>query len=166
MLYSCCFYEDGERLRLREENVLRNKMQEALKNQDFKLYLQPKVDISSGKVCGAEALVRWQDKDMGLISPDRFIPLFERTGFIRKLDLYMFEQVCILVKKCLDDGLTLLRISVNLSRVHLEDPEFLPPFVEVQKKHDASPKFLELELTETVFQEYQGKIQEAIICPI
>lgn len=166
MLYSCSFYEDGERLRLREENVLRNKMQEALKNQDFKLYLQPKVDISSGKVCGAEALVRWQNKDMGLISPDRFIPLFERTGFIRKLDLYMFEQVCILVKKCLDDGLTLLRISVNLSRVHLEDPEFLPPFVEVQKKHDASPEFLELELTETVFQEYQGKIQEAIICPI
>ena len=53
MLYSCSFYEDGERLRLREENVLRNKMQEALKNQDFKLYLQPKVDISSGKVCGA-----------------------------------------------------------------------------------------------------------------
>lgn len=161
-LYSCGFYEEEDRVSLKHENVIKNKMHDALKNRDFKVYFQPKIDISTNKIRGAEALVRWQDKDMGLIPPDDFIPLFERIGFIRELDLYMFEQVCIYLRQWIDQGLQPVPVSVNLSRVHLKDKHFLLPFVEVQKKHRIPSELLELELTEMAFLDYQDEIQEAI----
>ena len=105
VMYSCGFYDEADRAQLQKEEILKNKMGDALKNLDFKVYFQPKVDISTGKIVAAEALVRWKDVDMGLVPPDEFIPLFERIGFIRKLDLYMFEQVCVCLRRWLDEGL-------------------------------------------------------------
>lgn len=162
VLYSCGFYDEEDRCQIQQENVLKNKMYDALKNQDFKMFLQSKVDISSGKVCSAEALIRWKDADMGLVPPDEFIPLFEKIGFIRKLDLYMFEQACICLRRWLDAGVQPVPISVNLSRTHLDDKDFLAPFVKVQKKYCVPSELLELELTETAFQDYQDGISDAI----
>lgn len=162
VLYSCGFYEKEEHARLQQENILTNKMNDALKDKDFKVYLQPKVDIFTRKIVGAEALVRWKDADMGLIAPDAFIPLFERNGFIRKLDLYMFEQVCVCLRRWLDTGVQPVPISVNLSRVHLANKNFLVSFIEVQKKYNIPPELLEFELTETVFQDYPDALSEAI----
>ena len=162
ILYSCGFYEEEDRARLQQENILTNKMEDALKNQDFKVYLQPKADISTGRMINAEALVRWKDADMGLIPPDEFIPLFERIGFIRRLDLYMWEQVCICLRRWMDAGLQPIPISVNLSRMHLINKDFLAPFVKVQKKYCIPPELLELELTETAFQDLPDAIPEAI----
>lgn len=162
ILYSCGFYEEEDRAQLQQENILTNKMDDALKTQDFKVYLQPKVDISTGKIINAEALVRWEDADMGLVPPDKFIPLFEKIGFIRRLDLYMWEQVCICLRRWLDAGLQAIPISVNLSRMHLINRDFLAPFIEIQKKYAIPPKLLELELTETAFQDRPDAIPEAI----
>lgn len=162
ILYSCGFYEEEDRVRLQQENLLINKMDDALKNQDFKVYLQPKVDISTGRIINAEALVRWKDADMGLVPPDEFIPLFEQIGFIRRLDLYMWEQVCICLRRWLDAKLQPVPVSVNLSRLHLMNRDFLAPFVEVQKKYCIPPELLELELTETAFQDASDAIPEAI----
>lgn len=162
ILYCCGFYEEEDRARLKQENLLINKMEDALKNRDFKLYLQPKVDISTGKIINAEALVRWKDRDMGLVPPDEFIPLFERIGFIRRLDLYMWEQACVCLRRWLDAGLQPVPISVNLSRMHLMNRDFLEPFIEVQKKYCIPPELLELELTETAFQDVPDAIPEAI----
>lgn len=162
ILYSCGFYEEEDRSRLQQENIIKNKMNDALKNQDFKVYLQPKVKISTGKIIGAEALVRWQDTDMGLVPPNEFIPLFEKIGFIRRLDFYMFEQVCICLRRWLDAGFQPVPVSVNLSRLHLTNKDFLSPFIEVQKKYCIPPELLELELTETAFQDYPDVIPEAI----
>ena len=162
ILYSCGFYEEEDRIRLQQENLLINKMDDALKNQDFKVYLQPKVDISTGRIINAEALVRWKDADMGLVPPDKFIPLFERIGFIRRLDLYMWEQVCICLRRWLDAKMQPVPVSVNLSRLHLMNRDFLAPFIEVQKKYCIPPELLELELTETAFQDASDAISEAI----
>lgn len=162
ILYSCGFYAEEDRAQLQQENILINKMDNALKNQDFKVYLQPKVDISTGKIINAEALVRWKDADMGIISPDKFIPLFEKIGFIRRLDLYMWEQVCICLRRWIDAGRQPIAISVNLSRMHLINKDFLVPFLEVQKKYCIPPELLELELTETAFQDLPNAIPEAI----
>ncbi len=162
ILYSCGFYEEEDRAQLQQENILTNKMNDALKNQDFKVYLQPKIDIPTGKIINAEALIRWKDADMGLVPPDEFIPLFEKIGFIRRLDLYMWEQVCICLRRWLDAGLQPIPISVNLSRMHLINKDFLVPFVEVQKKYCIPPELLEFELTETAFQDLPDAIPEAI----
>ena len=162
MLYSCDFYEEEDRFRLQQENTIKNKMHDALKNHDFKMYLQPKVDISTGKIVGAEALVRWKDTDMGFVPPDRFIPLFEKIGFVRRLDLYMFEQACLCLRQWLDTGVEPIPISVNLSRVHLENNDFLDPFIEIQKKYRIPSELLELELTESAFEDFQEEIPMAI----
>lgn len=162
ILYSCGFYEEEDRVRLQQEIIIKSKMNYALEHQDFKLYLQPKVDISTGRIVAAEALVRWKDADMGLVPPDEFIPLFERIGFIRWLDLYMFEQACACLRRWLDAGLQPVRISVNISRVHLTNKDFLLPFVEVQKNYRIPPELLELELTESAALDYPNAIPEAI----
>lgn len=162
ILYSCGFYEEEDLAQLQKENILVNKMNDALENHDFKMYLQPKVDISTGKIVAAEALVRWQNPDMGLVRPDEFIPLFERNGFIRKLDLYMFEQVCACLRRWLDEGLQPVQISINLSRVHLANKDFLKPFIAVQEKYRIPPELLEFELLESALQEFPKALPEAV----
>ncbi len=161
-LYSCAFYESEDLALLQQENILTYKMKDALKNKDFKVYLQPKVDISTGDIVGAEALVRWKDANMGFIPPDEFISLFEKNGFIRQLDLYMFEQVCICLRGWLDAGLQPVPISVNLSRVHLANKDFLEPFIKVQGKYSIPSEFLEFELTETAVQDDPDALAEAV----
>ena len=162
VMYSCGFYDEADRAQLQKEEILKNKMGDALKNLDFKVYFQPKVDISTGKIVAAEALVRWKDVDMGLVPPDEFIPLFERIGFIRKLDLYMFEQVCVCLRRWLDEGLQPVQISINLSRVHLANKDFLKPFVAIQKKYCIPPELLEFELLESALQEFPEALPEAV----
>ena len=162
ILYSCGFYEEEDLAQLQKESILVNKMNDALENHDFKMYLQPKVDISTGKIVAAEALIRWQNPDMGLVRPDEFIPLFERNGFIRKLDLYMFEQVCTCLRRWLDEGLQPVQISINLSRVHLANKDFLKPFIAVQEKYRIPPELLEFELLESALQEFPEALPEAV----
>lgn len=162
ILYSCGFYEEEDLAQLQKESILVNKMNDALENHDFKMYLQPKVDISTGKIVAAEALVRWQNPNMGLVRPGEFIPLFERNGFIRKLDLYMFEQVCACLRRWLDEGLQPVQISINLSCVHLANKDFLKPFIAVQEKYRIPPELLEFELLESALQEFPEALPEAV----
>lgn len=149
-LYTLTVYDDEERLRQSREKEMMDRMEQALKNGEFLVYLQPKIDLKTNRVCSAEALVRWKDPTRGLIPPDEFIPLFERGGAIVKLDLYMFDQVCRLLHKWVTDGREPIPVSVNLSRVHLNNPNFLQLFIAIQKKHGISSELLEFEITESV----------------
>ncbi|MDU4878633.1 MAG: ATPase, T2SS/T4P/T4SS family, partial [Veillonella dispar] len=83
-LYTCVFYSDLERLKMIKEKEMENRMEEALNNNEFIVYLQPKISLKDNTIVGAEALVRWQDPNKGLIPPDEFIPFFEKNGFITK----------------------------------------------------------------------------------
>lgn len=102
---------------------------------------------------GAEALVRWDDPEWGLVPPNEFIPFFEQNHFIVQVDLYVFEQVCKYMRGWLDAGLVLVPISVNLSKVHLNEQDFLQKFINIRNKYSIPPELLEMELTETILFE-------------
>lgn len=149
-LFACQFYSDLDRLELMREKDMENRMQDALNDGEFVIYLQPKLSLKSDAIAGAEALVRWQDPERGLIPPNEFIPFFEKNRFIIDLDLYVFEQVCILLRKWLDAGLTPVPISVNMSRAHLAHSNFLDAYEAICAENEVPPELLEIELTETL----------------
>lgn len=150
ILLRYAFFQERDRLRLREEKRIENRMEEALANNEFVVYIQPKYNIKTNSVSGAEALIRWMDPERGMIPPDVFIPLFERNGFIFKIDLFVFEQVCKMIREEIDRGLKPHKISVNLSRAYLNRPHFLDSFKDLCHKYAVPPSYLELELTETI----------------
>ena len=141
------FYETDLGERTIHEAEIENKMDQALQNGEFIVYYQPKYDLKTEKPAGAEGLVRWSS-DKGLIMPGEFIELFERNGFVLKLDLYVFEQTCADIRRWLDEGRRVLPISINVSRLHLLDPEFVNDYKAIISKYRVPPELLELELTE------------------
>ncbi|MCC0683592.1 GGDEF domain-containing protein [Clostridioides sp. ZZV15-6383] len=147
------FYSDIERKRLISEKEISNLMEKALEDKDFFICLQPKIDIKSGKISGAEALVRWKNPEKGIIYPSDFIPLFEKSGFICKLDLYVLEETCKLISKWIKKGKEMLRISVNVSRQHLNDKSFLEKYELICNKYNVPTYLIDLELTESIFLE-------------
>lgn len=125
-------------------------MQKALEQGEFKLYLQPKINLDNGKLMGAEALVRWQSKDRGMIYPDKFIPLFKENGFCVKLDLYMVEQACKQIRHWIDSGLPAMHISVNQTRLLFTSENYVEKLLEITSKYKVSPKYITLEILESI----------------
>lgn len=160
-LFSCVFYSDRERSRQQKEKMMENEMDGALKRGEFIVCLQPKMALKSNRIVGAEALVRWE-KGSSMIMPDEFMPLFERNGFIIKLDLYVFERVCGWMREWLDLGERPVPISVNLSRAHLDDDEFLGAYIAIQKKYEIPKELVELELTETLLADNMKNVEKAL----
>ncbi len=126
-------------------------MMQGMDNGEFIDYYQAKYKTDSEKIAGAEALVRWSKPNGELIAPGRFISLFEKNGFIRKLDIYMLERVCMMLRSGLDAGRHVVPVSVNFSRVHLYDPNFPNIVRDVLEKYNISPELIEIELTESAF---------------
>jgi EAL domain-containing protein (putative c-di-GMP-specific phosphodiesterase class I)/CheY-like chemotaxis protein/GGDEF domain-containing protein len=135
------------------EQQIANEMESALESGQFVVYLQPKFDMQEDCVCGAEALVRWQHPVRGQIPPDDFVPVFERNGFIPLLDHFMWEQVCILLRKWLDAGLSPYPISVNVSRQNLYNPHLVQQLLTLVRRYNLPPELMQLELTETAYMD-------------
>lgn len=146
----CNYYTDKIRFKLLQEKEIENIMRESLKKKEFQIYLQPKYSLKSSEIYGAEALIRWIHPIRGLLSPAEFIPLFERNGFIVDIDLYVFEEVCILIRKWLDEGKDVHPISVNMSRAHFVNIDFFKDYIRIKNKYDIPSKYIEIELTETM----------------
>lgn len=148
---SYAIYDDEmERQAIREKEI-ENKMYRALKNHEFVIYYQPKTDLKTEGVTGAEALVRWQDKPGHLVPPMDFIPLFERNGFIIDLDYYIFEEVFKFIRKTIDEGRRPIPVSLNVSRAHIYEPDFVEKLMKIKEKYNIDTKLIELELTEGTF---------------
>lgn len=145
-------YDDTIRLKLREQAEIEERMEEALANHEFVMFLQPQVDVKTRKIYGAEALVRWNHPTKGIMVPFQFLELFESNGFIVKLDKYMWEEACKYLRVLKDRGID-LPIAVNISRAHIGATDLTKEFVELVKKYDISPKNLELEITENLFMD-------------
>jgi len=126
-------------------------MMKGLQDGEFVEYYQPKYNVLTETVTGAEALVRWKKPDGELIAPNRFIELFERNGFIRKMDFYIFERVCAFLASSMEAGKKVLPVSVNFSRVHMHDLHFPQRLSNLAQKYGVEPKNLEIELTESAF---------------
>lgn len=149
-LCACRLYNNDDRLRLAGEKDIENRMRQALDAGEFIVYLQPKLDLRSNEVSGAEALVRWDDPAKGLVPPNDFIPLFERNGFVVDIDLNVFEQVCALQRSWVDAGMRPMPVSVNLSRLHVRDQRFLDQFEAIRSRYGIPASTIEFELTETL----------------
>lgn len=156
------FYSELMNQKLIEEAEILETMKAALSNGEFHAYIQPKVDLKSEKIIGAEALVRWCHPKKGIIPPDRFIPLFESYGFITKVDFYIFEQVCKLLRRMLESNCNVVPISVNLSRVHMQSSNFVRRLCLIADKYNVPHELLELELTETVTLENMDEITKIL----
>ena len=144
------FYDESTRSSLKRDYEIQKKMQSSLDHKEFEVYLQPKYNIQTNKLLGAEALIRWNDSERGLIGPDSFISLFEYNGFITKIDKYVFRQVCRHIRAWLDAGYDPGVISVNLSKAHFDNPNFLDEFENIRKEYSVPPKYIDLELTESL----------------
>jgi len=147
------FYDESLKMRRVEEKELEYEAEEALVNKEFLVYFQPKYDVGSEKIIGAEALVRWNHPVRGMLSPGAFVPVFEGNGFITEVDLYVLNQVCELMETWMKAGIPLICISVNLSRVHLYERNLVERLSEVVKRHNIPPEYIEFELTESAFYE-------------
>ncbi len=117
---------------------------------DFFVMLQPKVSVTGEKVMGAEALVRKKDQNGGFIPPDKFLPVYESDGIIHLLDFHVLDSVCAQLKKWKDDGIPLVPISVNFSRVTILEYHIAQRIYDVCKKHDIESKWITIELTEHI----------------
>lgn len=129
--------------------MIENCFTDALKNKEFIIYYQPKIDVITEKVIGAEALVRWQRTDGSMISPENFIPIYEKNGQIQKLDAYIFGQVCRLQKRILDESKKLLSVSVNLSRSSILCEEIVEQYTKIVRENDIPITCVPLEITES-----------------
>lgn len=145
------WFDDSMREALLEQQEIVNEMEFALRDGQFITYFQPQYNYETGKMIGAEALVRWQHPRKGMILPSKFIPLFERNGFISRLDEYMWEQVCIQLKEWLRKGLNLVPISVNVSRRDIYNPHLVGNILSLLQEYDLSPEMLHLEITESAY---------------
>ncbi|MEA5568277.1 EAL domain-containing response regulator [Anabaena sp. UHCC 0399] len=123
------------------------------KFQEFEVHYQPIVDISSGKIVAAESLLRWQSPELGLVSPAEFIPLAESTGLIITIGQWVVENVCQQIRTWQNAGIDYLTLSVNLSVIEFNRPDLIKKITHVLKKNNLDPKYLELELTESMIMQ-------------
>ncbi len=143
------FYDESQRDAILGEQEIVGMMITALEEEQFVVYYQPQYDHVTRTMVGAEALVRWLHPTRGLIPPDKFIPIFEKNGFITNLDRYVFEQVCKYQKKCLENGSSMVPISVNLSRRDLYRPSFAKNLNSIRLAYDVPVQWVRLEITES-----------------
>ncbi len=143
------FFDSSMLRKIRREKKIEDIMEDSLALGEFLVYLQPKFGLGEqNNVVGAEALVRWKHEGK-LIPPGEFIPLFEKNGFVNKIDYYIFEEVCKLQKKYMSMGYEPKVISVNMSRTHIHQPGFVSELAAMCEKYEVDTKYLEIEITES-----------------
>ena len=157
---ACAVFTAKMQMKLSMETEMTVNMVSALQNDEFTVYYQPKVSVLSGEINGAEALVRWMRADGTLIPPDSFIPLFEKNGFVTNVDFYVFEEVLKFLRNRLDRQQSVIPISVNFSRRHLENHEFLDKIIELMHQYQISYQLIEFELTESMFVNNTKAVKE------
>lgn len=135
----------------RKQEHIESRMEMALQNDEFVPFLQPKWNMKENHICGAEALVRWRYPDGSIVPPGDFIPLFEKNGFIEKVDFYMLESVCKYLRRMIDEGRVVYPVSINQSRFLMHNPEYVAKVQKILLKYKIPKGLVEFEITETVF---------------
>lgn len=151
-------YDDELRSKLLREKAINDAMENALAKGQFTVYLQPKYSLKDSCMVGAEALVRWIHPEWGFMSPEEFIPLFEKNGFISKLDQYVWEMVCAQLRDWQKSGYPVPVISVNVSRSDIYQSDLVETLLKITQKYGVEPKYLHLEITESAYAENPGQI--------
>ena len=155
-------YDDVLRSKLLREQAITEAMETALREGQFQVYLQPKYSLNDDCLAGAEALVRWIHPEWGFLSPGEFIPLFEKNGFITRLDRYVWEQVCVQLKSWQEKGYPPLPVSVNVSRADIYQPDLPGTLREIVGQYGVEPACLHLEITESAYTDNPNQIIETV----
>lgn len=146
----------------RWEHTVEENMERALENQEFEVYLQPKYSPADEKLSGAEALIRWISPENGFISPGRFIPIFEKNGFITKIDDYMITHVAAQQARWLAEGKPIVPVSVNVSRAHFANPDLAEHIAALVDEYGVPHEYIEIELTESAFFDDKAALLETV----
>ena len=131
------------------DGELISRFDDALANGHIYVNYQAQINHTTGRMLGAEALMRWNDPEFGPQSPADFIPVLEKNGLIYRADLYVFECVCKFHKRCMDEGVQLMPISVNMSRFDIYNNNYIDSIEDIRKKYDIPVKYLRIEVTES-----------------
>lgn len=147
------FYSDGMKEIVRERMLIEKHLRNALKNSEFLLYYQPQFDLEKEKISGFEALIRWDNPELGFVCPDRFIGISEETHLIIAIGEWVLKTACLFIKQLHEKGYSNLTISVNVSILQLMQDNFVDTVMEALDLTKLEPKYLELEITESVLME-------------
>lgn len=153
-----CYFTADMISRIEEELVLLSEIQEGLDKEEFTFFVQPQCDISTGKIVGAESLVRWRHHERGLIPPGVFIPVLEKNGFIADLDRYVWEKVCQWLRDWMNRGYKPVPVSINISRIDIFTMDVVAFLKGLLEKYEIPPRFLKIEITESAYAENDDKI--------
>lgn len=156
MKHTVCLAEyQGRRITNTTEDVSEQKLlawaEEALEKDEFLVLYQPKFGVTQMEVVGAEALVRWQRLDGRMIAPDHFVGLFERHGLIERLDFLVLAKTCSMLSRSMQKGIRTVPVSVNFSRVHIDNPRFVYRVNQVVRQYGIPAGLIEIEITESAF---------------
>ncbi|MFK4293124.1 diguanylate cyclase (GGDEF)-like protein/PAS domain S-box-containing protein [Bacillus sp. RC240] len=142
------FYCSGLNCEREQRFIIENQLHRAIEKNEFFLYYQPQINIETGKIASMEALIRWENKELGFVSPNQFIPLAERTGFIIKLDEWVVHQVCEQIREWLNKGYEVVPIAVNISARHFRSITLIEMITRALNKYNVPPHLLAIEVTE------------------
>ncbi|MBR0033334.1 MAG: GGDEF domain-containing protein [Treponema sp.] len=161
------FYDENMKITTENEKEIIFDMNRAFEENEFIAYYQPKFRFQDAQIIGAEALVRWNHKTKGILPPSAFVPLFERNGFIQKIDLLVFESVCKFLDKWNksapeDKTAPAITISCNLSRMQLYNPDVAKEYAEIASKYQIAPSKIEIELTESLMMDNKERLLKAM----
>ena len=129
--------------------LMENKMVYAIERDEFDIYYQPQFDIANNRLVGSEALIRWNDPEGGLLSPEDFIPVAEESGLIIDIGQWVFRRVCAQLRDCIDSGVTPLRVAVNLSAEQFDDSTLVMVIQDALEQYNVPVDLIELEITES-----------------
>lgn len=147
------FYDSNMHSELMRKSELEKRLRKAIDNGELKLVFQPQVELNEEKIVASEVLLRWISDEFGFVSPEEFIPLAEETGLIIPIGKWVLEQACLINKQWMDEGYAPKIVGVNVSVIQLKDENFLENLREILHETNLQPKYLELEITESVVME-------------
>ena len=156
------YYDASMRDQMLQEQMIVRDMNFALQEHQFTIFLQPVYSLVSNHIVSAEALVRWFHPVNGMISPGKFIPVFERNGFIVKLDRFVWEEVCKFLKRQRESGQKLIPVSVNVSRMNFYNLDLLEFLLNLIERYELEPWMLKLEITESAYTDNPHQLTSVI----
>ncbi len=151
------FYSSEIGIQIYKQVVLRNDLLKAIERKQFQVYYQAQVELESSDILAAEALIRWDHPEWGMVSPNEFISLAEETGFIINLGNWMLNEVCKTYKSWMEQGMAPIKVSVNYSSIQFFEKNFVDNIITIINQYELNPHFLIMEITESVFMKNPEK---------
>lgn len=140
------------------ESVLMPQILAGLQNEEFIFYLQPRYDLNTQRIIGAEALVRWNHAKLGMVAPSVFVPVLEKNGYITKLDQYIWKKVCMQIRAWIDAGIHPVPIAVNISKTDILALDISEVFTDLILKYRIPPKYVEFDIAQNAYLEARNVV--------